>query len=458
MIATYRDYAPYGGALALFRSRAAEVLLEGPAGTGKTRGALEKINWLCETYPNSRHLIARKTRTSMTQTVLVEWETEVLGSGHDAITGTAMRGHREAYVYPNGSEVVVGGFDKPEKYMSGQYDTIWFFEATDFDLKDWEQAMTRLRNGKMPYQQIGADCNPSARTHWLNQRFPAGERDGRARILSRHEDNGRWRADPEGYKRYRAALEKLTGPRRLRLLEGLWVTAEGLVFPEWDPAVHMVSKAPTVKWYFASVDWGFRAPGVLQVWGVDSEARMYRVLELYQTGKSLDWWAEQAEHLHREFQFTAIVCDPSEPGNIDKFNERLGYPGGRNTGGLACGADNDLLPGLDQVRWALSTQNGGPRLFFVRDVLMRVDETLRERALPTCSEEEISDYVHLKSETLKESELAKKEKPDPECADHGMDAMRYAAMFAWRKDLHRIPVSRTFVPGSMGSILGHDEA
>lgn len=435
------------------------MLLEGPAGTGKTRAALEKINYLCETYPGSRHLIARKTRTAMTQTVLVEWETAVLWPGHPAITGTASRAHRESYVYPNGSEVVVGGFDKPEKYMSGQYDTVWFFEATDFELKDWEQALTRLRNGKMPYQQIASDTNPGPRTHWLNERFPQGRQGGMERILSRHVDNGRWLADPVGFAEYMAALDVLTGPRRLRLRDGLWVTAEGLMYPEWDPAVHMVDKAPPIRWYFASVDWGYRAPGVFQIWGVDAEARMYRVLELYQTGKQVDWWAEQAVCLHGEYNLRAIVCDPSEPGNIDKFNERLGSPMGRDAGGLAREADNDRMPGHDQVRWGLSKTNGGPRLFFVRDALLRVDPTLKERSLPKCSEEELVDYVMLKprSSATKEARSVKEEDSDPECADHGMDATRYAAMFAWGKTLHKERSPRKFKPGSMGAILGHNE-
>lgn len=425
--------------------------------TGKTRSGLEKINYLCETHPLSRHLIARKTRTAMSQTVLVEFETSVLWPGHPAITGTASRAHRESYVYPNGSEIVVGGFDKPEKYMSGQYDTIWFFEATDFELKDWEQALTRLRNGKMPYQQIVGDCNPSSRTHWLNERFPAGVKDGRRRILSRHSDNGRWRADPAGFRAYMAALDTLTGPRRARLRDGLWVTAEGLVYSEWNPAIHMVAETPPLQWYFASVDWGNRAPGVLQVWGVDAEDRMYRVLEIYQTGKMIDWWAEQAVTLHGQYKFQAIVCD-HDVDNIEMFNQRLGTPGGRSMQPIAIPANKARETGMDQVRWALSTANGGPRLFFKRDALLRVDETLKARALPKCSEEEISDYVFLKprSSATKEAELVKREDADPECADHGMDAMRYAAMWKWRRKGPNPPVKNPLPEGSIMGMLGVD--
>ncbi len=47
-------YRRRGAAKALFRCHAPEVLIEGPAGTGKTRAVLEKINQLCEKYPGTR--------------------------------------------------------------------------------------------------------------------------------------------------------------------------------------------------------------------------------------------------------------------------------------------------------------------------------------------------------------------------------------------------------------------
>ena len=39
-----RPYRPYGTALGLMKERGREVLLAGPAGTGKSRACLEKLN------------------------------------------------------------------------------------------------------------------------------------------------------------------------------------------------------------------------------------------------------------------------------------------------------------------------------------------------------------------------------------------------------------------------------
>ena len=91
------EYGPRGAAAELFRNKAPEVLIEGPAGTGKTRAVLEYVNWLCESYPGIRVLLFRKTRTSMSESVLVTWEEKVLWDGHPARTGDAQRNTRQHY-------------------------------------------------------------------------------------------------------------------------------------------------------------------------------------------------------------------------------------------------------------------------------------------------------------------------------------------------------------------------
>ncbi|UQN04852.1 phage terminase large subunit [Deinococcus sp. QL22] len=160
-------YEPFGSARELFFARESEVVLDGPAGTGKSRSILEKLNALALKYPGMRGLIVRKTRASLTDTTLVTFEDHV----HPACdTENQQRNVRRSYKYSNGSELVVGGMDKAIKIMSSEYDVICAFEATEFHEDDWESMTTRLRNGVMSYQQLLADCNPAAPTHWLNQR------------------------------------------------------------------------------------------------------------------------------------------------------------------------------------------------------------------------------------------------------------------------------------------------
>jgi phage terminase large subunit len=463
MTKVVHTYRPYGAARDLFLCRDPEVLIEGPAGTGKTRAVLEYVNYLCENNDNIRVLMFRKTRASMTESVLVTYEDEVLWPGHPARTGEASRGNRMSYTYPNGSHVVVGGMDNSDRIMSTQYDLICGFEATELSQEDWEKVTTRNRNLKLEYQQCIADCNPGSQYHWLNRRANKGSM---TRLLSRHEDNPVYYTHetkswtPAG-QIYLQKLDRLSGARRERLLLGLWVSEEGMIYDKWDPRIHVVGKTaledergnPRCKDYFGSIDWGYRAPGVFQVWGVDEEKTMYRVAEVYQPEKVFDWWADQIASLVKEFGVYAIAADPAEPRSIEMLNDRLGSPGGRSGARIVRKADNDWMAGRDMVDWCLQDDEGHPRMYFVENALRcGRNRDLDEKGQPCSTIEEFPGYVWLKSEDGRPI----KEQPDPSVPDHGLDAARYAAMFNWRRHgKARGATFKTYSPGSIGDVLDH---
>src|SRR5665213_974513 len=108
-----------GGNAQIISSRAEEVIVSGPAGTGKTRAALTKLHKAAIDNPGMRAAIVRKTRESLTQSALVTYENKVLSRGwYQKIAAGCQRRVRQSYRYPNGSEIVVGGIDKPGKIMS----------------------------------------------------------------------------------------------------------------------------------------------------------------------------------------------------------------------------------------------------------------------------------------------------------------------------------------------------
>ena len=69
-----RVYFPRGSALEVLSCKADEFMLDGPAGTGKSRVALEKLNALAEKYARCRIAIVRKFRAALTETALVTFE------------------------------------------------------------------------------------------------------------------------------------------------------------------------------------------------------------------------------------------------------------------------------------------------------------------------------------------------------------------------------------------------
>jgi PBSX family phage terminase large subunit len=398
-----RPYKPQGAALKLFYDRSPEILMVGAAGTGKSRGALEKVHLCLCKNAGSRGLLVRKTRESMTQSTLVTFETKVLPEGF--LVDGPSRNQRQSYQYPNGSELVVGGMDKPSKVLSTEFDILLVDEATEISENDWETLLSRLRNHRMPYQQAIACCNPDAPTHWLRQRADRGLM---VELVSRHADN------PTVTAGYLSMLDRLTGVRRLRLRDGVWAAAEGRVYDEFDRSVHLIHWDCTPGDFtrlFASVDWGYTHAGVIQVWGEDHDGRLYLVREVFRTQRTIDWWVEQARRLQSGLGVEVFVCDPARPDHMDQF-EREGLP--------VLPAYKSVQVGINAVKQRLAMAGDGKaRLYLLDDALAERDELLVEAKRPWSTAQEIDSYVW----------NAKKDEPVKEC-DDGMDAMRYAVAYA----------------------------
>lgn len=350
MVAVAETYRAKGGAAKLFRCRASEVLMEGPAGTGKTRAVLEYCQWLADTYPGARILFVRKTRASMTESVLQIFESKVLVPG-SVLNANAGRAQRQAYHYPNTSEIVCGGLDNVDRIMSTEYDVIALFEGTESTENDAEKLGTRLRNGKVPWQQLVVECNPSYPAHWLNKRAESGRM---TRILSRHTDN------PVLTKDYLDRLSRLTGHRRARLFLGLWAAAEGLVYEQWDAAKFLRDRK--AKWERAviSIDEGYANPASIGLWLIDNDGYPHREMECYRTGRlesqtvaEVGRFREWAKRKHG-VDLEAVIVDPSAAKLIAAL-EAEGFP--------VHGADNDVLPGIASVQERLTVdERGRPRM------------------------------------------------------------------------------------------------
>ena len=420
---TEHRYRPAGSAQELFRSRAPEVLLSGPAGTGKSRACLEKLHAMCLLNDGMRGLIVRKTAVSLGSTALVTFREfvakEALDSGEVKFYGGSPQ-EAASYRYGNGSVIVVGGMDKATRIMSSEYDVVYVQEATELTEDDWEAITTRLRHGAVSFQQIIADCNPDAPHHWLKQRCDRGTTH---LIYCRHEDNPRlydpetnvWSTEGAEYIR---RLEALTGVRYERLRLGKWAAAEGLVYDTFDPAIHLYKPIglPPDNWTrWWSVDFGFTNPFVLQMWAEDPDGRLYLYREIYKTQTLVEDHAKAALALvkrgdgHRPDRMPRdIICDHDAEGRAT-LESKLG----RST----TAAHKSVLEGIEAVKERLRVQpDGKPRLYICRDALAERDRALEDAKKPTTTAQEMLEYVW--------DDKAKKEQP-LKTSDHGADALRY---------------------------------
>lgn len=434
-----------GAAREVMRSRAPEVLLAGAAGTGKSFVALLKVHLMMLANPGARGLMVRKTHRSLAATGLVTFREQVAKEAIERGLCVWYGGSGEKpahYVYENGSVLLVGGMDNPEKIMSLEIDLAYVQEATELTMEDWEKLGTRLRNGVVSFQQLLADCNPQQPSHWLKKRCD----EGRTQMLhSRHEDNprlfdiggdGRESALTAYGQTYMARLDALTGVRKERLRWGRWAAAEGLIYEGWRPELHLSDrKKMSSSWdRIWSVDFGYTHPFVWQMWAVDPDGRLWLEREIYQSQRLVEDHARQilktvtyvashalidkGETRGLEWKYPkprAILCDHDAEDRATLE---------RKTGLGTIAATKTVSDGIQALAARLKPAGDGlPRLMVLRDSLVERDEELAALGRPLGFAQEIEGYIWQPPSAS--GRPAKDQQPLKE-RDDSMDAARYA--------------------------------
>lgn len=404
-----------------------DKILSGPADTGKTMTNLWQLNEWAWQYPGSQWAIVRKTYKSMTGSVMQSFFNKVLpfppGDTQCPVKVYGGEKQPQIIIYPNDSQIWIGGMDNPDKVLSSERDGIYVNQAEELTAADWETLTTRAngRAGNAPFALVFGDCNPGSQYHWILEK----ERQQTIqRIESRHKDN------PEIYDQETGeltvngrqriqVLDNLTGLRYKRLRLGLWVAAEGQVY-EFDPDIHLIDAAvcPPFVRRWRSIDFGYTNPFVCQWWGEDNDGRLYLYREIYMTGRTVRVHAEQINRLSAGEAYVATVADHDAEDRATL----------REHGIYTIGADKRVLYGIEKTQERLKVRGDGkPGLYIVRGCLVECDQTLKDAYRPTCTEEEFPGYVF---PDIKEGKAAD-EKP-VKVDDHGMDTTRYAVVRAER--------------------------
>lgn len=458
-------YAPRGNAVEVWKAREFEVVVAGPAETGKTRITLEKLNALCWKYPNMQAVIVRKVYGTMRGSVLQTYERHVLGAydrearaNEDGFLASLspVKKHGgnapQFYDYPNGSRIWVAGMDNPGKALSSERDFILVNQAEELNQDEWSTLLTRAtgRAGNIPggWSQVLGDCNPGPRNHWILDR----NKQGYLRLInSRHEDNPML-YDDQGQLtkqgvRTMTILDSLPGVLKKRLRYGLWVSVEGIVYEEYEPAVHLIDRfrIPADWPRFIAIDFGYGNPFVCQWWAVSPKGQWYMYREIYHSRILVSDHAAFIRYLSGHsasipldnpyFSSIRLGAQSLQPEHIvgGVADHDLEDAATLAAGGVfTVPAWKPIEAGIEQVKTMMQVDsNNRTQVFFFRDALAHEpDPLLEDKRHPVCTVDEFEVYAYPKGVSGRPI----KEKPI-DLHNHGMDTARYLLA-----TLHAAPV------------------
>ena len=187
--------------------------------------------------------------------------------------------------------------------------------------------------------RIIADTNPDHPEHWLLKDYINSSASG---IMSNH-----FRLDDNTFldTRYVKQIKETTpsGMFYDRGVEGLWVSGEGVVYPDFDREKHSIT-AEQVRQLrfdrvFAGVDWGWEHWGAIVVIGVTG--KRYNIIEEHAAQhRFIDDWILTARDIIARHGDISFYCDPARTEHVAAFQK---------AGIRAYLANNRVLSGIEAV-------------------------------------------------------------------------------------------------------------
>jgi PBSX family phage terminase large subunit len=333
------------------------ILLYGGAKSGKTFFILRVILYRAFKCPNSNHLILRNVFKDCNLSIIQPLN-KLLKPFKDYYKYDK---EKHIYEFCNGSIIEVKGVGYQEDRILGPgYSTIFFNEASEINFSTVEYYASRLSEKNILRKLMLFDCNPPNPRHWVHKVFkekkngydnePLKYPEMYASLLMNPIDNKENLA--ENY--IEQNLETLSRKKRDRLLLGLFVNPEGMVFENFnDSCLKNYAELPSFEYIYAGSDTnGFNKASILV--GQAGET-VYLLSELYTSHKSAVehnklLMAKWEEFGYREgYGFTgfpsyANYCDPAGCENNEQFE-------------FFQIANNSFQPGIDFIIDKIDTHN-----------------------------------------------------------------------------------------------------
>lgn len=240
------------------------------------------------------------------------------------------------------------------------------------------------------------NCNPDTPYHWFYQEWIKKADNKNALHLHFTMDDNLTLSDSIK-ERYQ---NMYSGTFYERYILGLWVSAEGLIYPMFDKQKHIVKTEPRYySKYYVSIDYGTLNPFSAGLWGLSNKV-WYRIREYYYDGrksnhqKTDEEYYNELEKLIGGLHITSIIVDPSAASFITLIRRKGKYN--------VIPAVNDVLDGIR----------------YTSDCIKNCEILFND-----CCTNTFAEFVSYIWDT-KHSEKTGEDKPLKE-HDHAMDDIRY---------------------------------
>ena len=199
-----------------------------------------------------------------------------------------------------------------------------------------EQALSRAISFERP--KYFFNCNPESPQHWFYKEWIENQRENTLHIHFLLEDNPI--LTPQMIERTK---EMYSGVFYDRYIRGLWVVAEGLIYPMFGEGC-LVDNPPHGGRYYISCDYGTLNPFSAGLWCWDGKTAT-RVAEYYYSGrqeqrhKTDEDYYTALEQLAGDKPVQAVIVDPSAASFIEVIRRHKRFPVRK--------AKNDVLAGIN---------------------------------------------------------------------------------------------------------------